>query len=287
MIDIFLDCDNTFGNPGAEIDDGLLILYLLGEPRFRLRGISLTFGNGDLEEVEGATDRLLGRLGVTDVPVYTGAAGAGALETPAAEGLVEAARRHEELHLLATGPLTNLAGAMSLDRNFRSSLSSLTCMGGIEGPLHYPKREGRELNFSADSQAAWSVLSAPEGATLFPAETCMEARFGLASLLRTFAWPAWARWTTWRWFRRFSGKYGTRGFYLWDLLPALWLLETELFEVEECGFRENGAEAMQEGMLSLKEEPGAPLRVARHVRDPRRVLELLFQGWRNCLGEAK
>lgn len=284
MIDLFLDCDNTFGNPEAEIDDGLLILYLLGEPRICLRGISLTFGNGPLDEVMAATDRLLERLGRSDIPVFPGAAGAHAHDTPAAQGIVDALSANDQIRLLATGPVTNLAAAERLQPGILARAPAIALMGGIEAPLHYPKREGRELNLSADPEASQTVLTVSPEVCLFPAETCMELLFGYRALLRTLLWPAWARKTTRAWFKRFSRRYGTGGFYLWDLLPAVWLLEPDLFSGERVRFLEThehrGSPGLEEGRINTTPAGEGGAFLARHIREPERVMEILNEGWK-------
>ncbi|MFW6328453.1 MAG: nucleoside hydrolase [Alkalispirochaetaceae bacterium] len=290
MIDIFLDCDNTFGNPQAEIDDGLLILYLLGEPRVRLRGISLTFGNGPIDSVTDATESLLKLLGRKEIPVYRGAAEAGEWETPAARGIVETLTAEPETRLLATGPLTNLAAAEKLHPGILAQAPAIALMGGVEAPLHYPKREGRELNFSADPESALKVLTASDRVCLFPAETCMQLLFGYRSLLTTLGWPSWARRTTWAWFRRFSSRYGTGGFYLWDLLPGIWLLEPELFAGERVRFLEPrehpGSPGLEEGRLNVTPAGASGALMVRRISDPDRVMDLLKTGWRQALREA-
>ena len=284
MIDLFLDCDNTFGNSRAEIDDGLLILYLLGEPRVRLHGVSLTFGNGPLEEVVQATRGLLERVRRPDLPLYVGAATPGQWESDAARAIADAASGVDSLRLLATGPLTNVAGAAVVEPRFWDMIGSVAAMGGVQGPLLYPKRRGRELNLSADAEAARRVLDGPRGVCLFPAETCLEAKFGFGSLLRTLSWPRWARETTWSWFRHFSAKYGTRGFYLWDLLPALWIVEPELFETELVELQgEAPPPGLEEGRLNLQPSDGGKLRVARHIRNVGTLKKRLFEAWDRAL----
>ena len=62
MRKVIFDCDNTFGLADHDVDDGLTLLYLLGAPTIDLLGVTLTYGNGSLEEVEKMTKELQQRL---------------------------------------------------------------------------------------------------------------------------------------------------------------------------------------------------------------------------------
>ena len=48
---IIFDCDNTLGLPLKEVDDGLVLLYLLGIPELKILGITISFGNGNIKQV--------------------------------------------------------------------------------------------------------------------------------------------------------------------------------------------------------------------------------------------
>lgn len=60
MMRVILDCDNTMGT-GADVDDGLALLYLLGHAgEVELAGITCTYGNSDIDTVYANTRRLAG-----------------------------------------------------------------------------------------------------------------------------------------------------------------------------------------------------------------------------------
>ena len=42
---VIFDCDNTMGQIGWELDDGLALFYILGSSDLELLGITATFGN--------------------------------------------------------------------------------------------------------------------------------------------------------------------------------------------------------------------------------------------------
>ena len=127
------------------VDDALAIMMALNLGEIRLVGISTVAGNTSARQAAINTEFLLGRLGVGDVPVYVGnertcdgkavyparavhgADGLGGvvgtweghgakMEVGSVEALLRAAREYgEDLHLVLTGPVTNLAVAMSVD----------------------------------------------------------------------------------------------------------------------------------------------------------------------------
>jgi inosine-uridine nucleoside N-ribohydrolase len=227
---VFVDCDNTMGLPGQEIDDGLTLLYLLGRTDISMVGVSATHGNGTAPEAYAQTCHLLGRI-KADVPVYPAEAGggvgtsgssdarAGDANTDAATALVEASLRHKGLQVLGLGALTNLARAAQKDSGFFSRLGGVWLMGGYVAPLRFPRRKVNELNFSSDPSAAATVLSAPCPVTVMSAQYCLHARYGPLDLLLRRR-PAWLQEHIREWYRAFSGATGARGFYLWDLVPA-------------------------------------------------------------------
>lgn len=44
MRKIIHDCDCTFGINGCDVDDGLALLYLLGDPEAEVLGVTTTMG---------------------------------------------------------------------------------------------------------------------------------------------------------------------------------------------------------------------------------------------------
>lgn len=102
-IPIIFNCDNIFGVPGRDVDDGLAPLYLLGCPEVELLGITCTYGNNQLDTVYHNTLRLLREWGHEDIPVKKGAASPADRRSDAAKFPAKNARDHcGELRVLAT-----------------------------------------------------------------------------------------------------------------------------------------------------------------------------------------
>lgn len=155
-IPIVLDTDI-----GTDVDDALALVLALASPELDLQGVTVV--DGDVGVRARLAARLLGMAGRPDVPVYQGASrpiglgrmptwfgheGRGVLDRPwdgpeatihaqpAADWLVERSRLGG-YHLVAVGPFTNVARAVTLDPTLPSRLLGLTVMGGMVHPETY------------------------------------------------------------------------------------------------------------------------------------------------------
>ncbi len=191
---VWFDCDTG-------IDDTLALGQLVAQPDTHLVGISTVSGNTSAAQAAQNTLDLLALLGRDDVPVavgahdplvgvYAGGAphvhggnGVGDVELPRAtrtvesangvEALIGAARAHAgELHLVAVGPLTNLALALREEPELRTLVSHVTIMGGAVWALGNIT-EHAEANIGNDAEAARIVLTAGWPITLVPLDVTM------------------------------------------------------------------------------------------------------------------
>lgn len=281
MEKVIFDCDNTLGLPLKEVDDGLTLYYLLGRGAFELLGITTTFGNGTIDQVYSQTLRLQDELGLEEVPVLKGAGARGESGTPAAQYLAEAAAAHPgEITLLATGPLGNLRGASELDPDFFKNLKQIAVMGGYLAPVRMGYRQVNELNLSADPEASHLVLNSGTRVILFNAQTCLQAPFRWADLFRLNFWSLKTRWAVARWLLLHAVFCGLRNFYLWDLLPAVYLSDPGLFEDQEVRVIST-LDDLTGGRLVLDDQADAdPVVMPSRILDFAGFKEVLFQAWR-------
>ena len=136
-VPVILDCDNTFGVPGCDVDDGLALLYLLGSPEVDLLGVTCTYGNNSHDTVYENTCRLLSEWGRDDIPVLRGAHSAADRRSEASVFLAEAARKHRDaLCVIAIGSMTNLLGAAESDHQFFNNVHTFSLMGGLTQSLY-------------------------------------------------------------------------------------------------------------------------------------------------------
>ncbi len=179
MVRILLDCD-----PG--LDDALALMLAHGDPDIDLVAVTTVGGNVSLENTTRNVLQLREYLGFQDVPVAAGAPGAIARETDDAshvhgesglgtvvlpdamldvEGvsavslIVETLRAAPgDIHLVATGPLTNIALAVQAEPRIVDWAASFTIMGGSF--TRGNATPAAEFNIYADPEAAAIVFAA-------------------------------------------------------------------------------------------------------------------------------
>ena len=284
---VILDCDNSFGLLGRDIDDGLALLYLLGRVDIDLLGITLCFGNAALPALASATQRLLVRVKRAGLPLKIGASQAGKpmQRSEAAEFLVACAAKYPgQVIVVATGPLSNLAAAAALDADFFNNLAALHIMGGITQLLRPGRLHCNELNLSADPAAAHKVLTAQEvSIKLFTAEVCLQAFFGWPDLQRLSGLQRFIQINIVRWLSCFSARYLSRHFYLWDVLPAVAVTHPQLFEMDAIDV-DIDTSTLEQGRLTFKvsQDGGNKLQVARLLPDRELFLDVVCQAWREA-----
>lgn len=173
-------------------DDSFALLVGLLHPEAQLEAITIVAGNVSFgQQVENAliTIAAAGRAG--EVPVHLGARvpmlrawhAAGAhgdgkgnhdfpkpTQRPSEEGAAEALVRivnenPGEIDIVAIGPLSNIATAVLLDRDFASKVRQLWIMGGCDNSIGNVTAAA-EYNFYVDPEAADIVLNAGFDATI-------------------------------------------------------------------------------------------------------------------------
>jgi inosine-uridine nucleoside N-ribohydrolase len=278
---VILDCDNTMGIPYREVDDGLTLLYLLGRPDVEVLGITTTFGNGTIEEVHPATEDFLLAIGREDIPLSKGEAERGQPPTEAAYFLAETvAAQPGEIDVLAIGPVGNLRAAAELDGKFFDHVKQIAIMGGYLHPLQLGSRDVDELNLASDPEAAHRVLNASCPVTLMNAHVCLEAPFREEHLSRVQHWSEETLDLLRKWLEAMQVACNIPEFYLWDLLPAVYLSYPELFDNEPAWVRST-VEDLESGTIVLAEEGnGARINMPEHIHDQHRFVEVLFEAWR-------
>ena len=95
----------------------------------------------------------------------------------APELLLDVARQHPgELHVLATGPCSNLAAALRAEPDLPSLVASVTVMGGaVRVPGNVTPYA--EANLAGDPAAIAAVLAAPWPVTLVPLDVTLQHRW--------------------------------------------------------------------------------------------------------------
>jgi purine nucleosidase len=294
---VVVDCDNTMGKPFSEIDDGLTILYLLGCEDIELVGITNCYANSSIRDVEYWTDRFLHDINRTDIPRHSGKPFSGQNptdwfknawghhflnereDTPgpsdAATFLVEQANRYPgQLYLLAVGSMTNLFEAWSIDHAFFKKIKLVALMGGVLGDLELRGKPCRELNLSSNPAGAFRVLHNGEcPVVVMNANICIQAPFTEMNMPDVAFWPARRK----RMLREWLGvSQGT--FYLWDLLPAVYLSHPDLFDLKRVSSASTSGD-LEQGILVTQGE-GPQVIMPETILDRVRFMNIINKAWR-------
>lgn len=287
MIPVILDCDNTMGLHGKDVDDGLAILYLLGSKKINLLGITTTYGNSTIEDVHKNTLEMVEELKLTNLPIYKGGASKNERLSDAAEALVKYVNESpNEITILGTGSLTNLFGAYIIDNDFFKKVKSIVLMGGIEKPLIINNKIMNELNFACDPEATHSVLTSGADVTIITGHLCLEAVFSYATYdtmtsednQKIFKY---IERKTRPWIDFIGSIYKMDGFHNWDAVAALFVDHPEAFETESY-YIDSTVKDLETGMLvHSTENKGNVIKLPRHIIDIDRFNKTLIDAWAN------
>lgn len=259
MKKVIFDCDNTFGVPGCDVDDGLALLYLLGSEEIDLLGVTTTYGNNKIDVVYPNTVRMLKDVKREDIPCKKGGPSKEDDQSEASDFLAEMADRYPgELSILATGSLTNLKGAYKKDPEFLKKVKEIVLMGGITAPLVFSKMTMDELNFSCDPEASKLVLTQGNQVSIITGNNCLKVLFTRKDHETYLSYSTkgiapYIAGQTGYWFDINEKYLGIPGFYNWDATAAAYLTHPELFEDKKYKMKIT-EEDLNKGFLQEVEE---------------------------------
>ena len=258
MKKIIFDCDNTIGVENCDVDDGLTLLYLLGCKDVEILGITNCFGNNETETVYANTLSFLKEIGRSDIKVYKGGLTAEDYENEATDFIVDTLNKEEEVHILATGSLTNLAGALVKDEAAFNKVKSITLMGGITSPLVVGGLTINELNFSVDYEAAYKVLTSGVPINIATGNNCLKVICEVEKFkenLLSFGTETgkYIVDKTNYWFERNEKKYGIKAFCNWDVTAGSYLASPNNF-TDDIAYYKLSKEDLKTGFLRKSEE---------------------------------
>lgn len=153
-------------------------------------------------------------------------------------------------------------------------------MGGMtKQPMRLGWRQINELNFSANPEATQTVLQAQCPVTVMNAEICLQAPFLWRHALHLKGWDAQIE--KWRnlWHFGFGLHFGIFAFFLWDLLPAVFLNAPELFQSKRVVI-DTSLENLAKGDL-VNNKKGSEMNMPDVIFDRERFYSLLFSDWEN------
>ncbi|MCB8814816.1 nucleoside hydrolase [Desulfosporosinus shakirovi] len=290
---IIFDCDNTMGVKGCDVDDGLALLYLLGQDTIEICGITTTYGNSDVETVFSNTTTMLQEIGREDIRVLKGCPNRYNRESDAVNFIVETVNSFPgDISILATGSLTNIYSAYIKDHNLFAKISEIVMMGGITEKLSINGKIMDELNFSCDPTATEWILKEGNNISILTGNNCLDAFFPetdlnarLENSNNPFAY--YIKNKCMCWFKDMMAAFNIDGFYNWDVVAAAFLVHPELFIPKPYCASLNPKD-LERGLLknSHKEAPACCFNTP-YIRDINAFNENIYNSWMNMKANIK
>jgi inosine-uridine nucleoside N-ribohydrolase len=254
---VYVDTDVSLGTPGAEIDDGAALIFLLRNSKIEVVGAGSVFGNVPLPDAALNLDRLLTWLDAEHVPLALGTpkplladmawfeswqTGYGVtlpwtprpVDILAANLIVDTVRRRpHQVSLLSLGPMTNLALAVGLAPDIATLTREVIVMGGSFNS----QNPAPEFNARCDPEASQIVFDAGWDVHILGLDITRRIHFSrqdfaslpegnpAVKLLRTQA-PGWIE-------RVEQMGWEQDGCALHDAVAAAYLVDDSLFRTEE------------------------------------------------------
>ena len=263
---------------GTNVDDALALALVLGSPELDLRLVT-TVSHDTVLRAQIAK-KLLRLAGREAIPVAAGAPTPilhqdsfrwwglegdgivveGEVLPLAAEDatalLAWTIERHQP-HVVAIGPLTNLALSFMRDPSLPALVPGITVMGGFLGREARPPVPPTEYNLASDPAATVSVLDAGISTTLVPLDVTLQVSIGtthLARLRRVKSLLVQTLCDAIEIYARVQGLAGERLVVLHDPLAVAALIAPELFTWTDLRLRPT----ITAGQLLLGEDSRAP-----------------------------
>lgn len=163
-INVWVDTDTSIGVQGADVDDGLALIQTFHSPELHLRGVSSVFGNAPIESTQAQASEVVERFGPVGMEVHLGAGSSAerGASCPAVDALASALEE-APLHIMAIGPVTNVASLLLLHPELASKIQSIVMVAARRPgqsflshpnqPIPFP-----DLNFDCDPGAMQNLL---------------------------------------------------------------------------------------------------------------------------------
>ncbi|NQT58221.1 MAG: nucleoside hydrolase [Bacteroidetes bacterium] len=283
---VIFDTDMTFGLPGAPVDSGLALLYLLGRKDVDVKAVTVTRGNESIDKTLDAVSWLLRINNRSDIPIIKGHNKSGEYQTAAAEFLAKSAAESADgggsgLIILSTGPLGNIYGASLLDKDFYAHCRQIICCGGLLYPLQIPgwDLEG-DTTLSQDPLASEHVLNEAQNLVLMNMHIGALASLSIDDLftIREYNIRLYYLVKEYLLSGRCRELHGKAAAFLWAMLPALYLGERELFHDKKCTI-EAEAGSLEKGMINLS-NGGNQVTMPDYITNVDEFFKRMHEGWK-------
>lgn len=236
---VWIDTDPAITSGNGEVDDGYAILQALGSPELDVVGLSAVFGNTDIDNTFPMAQQIVQRAGRLDIPVYRGAGEAGLNQSSEAADAMRSELDQGPLTLLALGPMTNIAAALTHPSAVLSNVEEIVFVGGRTVGLEFRATQDQaipfqDLNFELDPESVEALLPLGVPMTLAGWEVSSQMWLRQKELddLRRQGAPVirWLSDASQTWHDDWVQTFNAPGFTPFDTLAVAWLLVPELYK---------------------------------------------------------
>ncbi len=241
--DVWLDVDTTNGlvdSRPRDVDDGLAMLFALHSPELAVRGVSVCFGNGRLDQTLQITRDILSQFAPGNLKTaYSGAASSDDLgkETDATRA-IEAELTQRPLTILALGPVTNIATVVKNHPELHKNIIKIVVVAGRRPgfgfhPPGRPELIFPDANFEHDPQGMQVLLDSKLPIIFAGYEVSSDVWITpkeLAALAKTGPTGQWIARTSAAWMNRWVQQRHLKGFNPFDTLAVGWVIDADLME---------------------------------------------------------
>lgn len=224
---VWLDLDAGALFPGETANGVLAIEAASRMPGLRVLGVSVVHGTLPVDEGVRLLSESLSQYFPEGPRLVLGAGGPNdAVGAARAAAAMAETLKNESFHLLALGPMTNVAALLTRHRELQPRIQSIVISAG-QRPLRTlqpnPERDIHfaDLNVAMDPEAARLVLEARPELRLFPWEAVAPVAF-IAGDSALAGWRA-----PWR------EATGREALVPWDALAVLWLVQPAWFDAAD------------------------------------------------------
>jgi purine nucleosidase len=231
-IKIIIDADPAIGVRFKDVDDGLMLLVALNSPELEILGITTIYGNASQDVSYEKARELVDLSERQDVPVFRGAEKGDTVgtATEASEFIIRMAEKYPgEVTVLAVGPMTNVATAISASPTLAHNLKNVISMGGNVSAANVASTQcWSDLNYGSDKEAAGLFLETVADLTVVSIQTSERFYISRTRYRRLIAESEYSDYLErntrfWYWIRR-------RVFVVWDLVALACVVHPEWFE---------------------------------------------------------
>lgn len=177
---VILDLDTAgLVEGGFDVDDDLALLIALGSREIEIVAITVTYGNAPLEQTLANAKLLCRMANISEesVPIAGGVSWLtrSLLPSNASRLIEQTVLKHDgQVHIIAVGPVTNVAAALHNNKQLENSIASITVMGGDLSPTSIrPFHLHIDLNFMSHRDAINVVLQANVPKLIVTIQTCI------------------------------------------------------------------------------------------------------------------